>query len=81
MIQELSGPPENSTFVGGEYDMTLKIAGTTIHIIAPKITEEEKGQRLDEINNVIRTLWNKNYKHMIDDHYTTDKVDEVQYPN
>ncbi|MCS1350277.1 hypothetical protein [Mechercharimyces sp. CAU 1602] len=38
-------------------DMTLQVGGTTINIIAPKITEEERVERLDEVQRVIWRLW------------------------
>jgi hypothetical protein len=38
-----------------------KIGGTTIYVVAPKITEEERIERLEEIKSQIRLLWlNKN---------------------
>ncbi|SFI99610.1 hypothetical protein [Thermoflavimicrobium dichotomicum] len=38
------------------YDKTYHIGGTTIHIVAPKISEEEKEKRLKEIARVIMML-------------------------
>ncbi|SDZ00126.1 hypothetical protein SAMN05444416_11185 [Thermoactinomyces sp. DSM 45892] len=39
-----------------EYDATYKIGNTTIHVVAPKITEEEKQRRLEEIKCTIISL-------------------------
>ncbi|MFD1425463.1 hypothetical protein [Kroppenstedtia sanguinis] len=41
-----------------KYDRTYQIEGTTVHIVAPRITEEEKEKRLDEVQRVIQKIWN-----------------------
>lgn len=62
-----------------EYDKTFNLEGTLVHIVAPKISEEEKSQRLSEINDVIRVLWNKNYKRILDDLHHIKSVDTEGY--
>ncbi|MFD1425469.1 hypothetical protein [Kroppenstedtia sanguinis] len=42
-----------------QYDATYQIGGSTIHVIAPQITEEERQRRLDEVQRVIWTIWNE----------------------
>lgn len=38
-------------------DATYQIGKTTIHIVAPKISTEEKNMRLEEIKQLIWRLW------------------------
>ena len=40
-----------------QYDATYQFGNTTVHIVAPKITEEENQRRLDEIQRVAWVLW------------------------
>ncbi|PTM59588.1 hypothetical protein [Desmospora activa] len=40
-----------------KYDATYQMGGTTIHIVAPRITEEERQRRLNEVQRVIRLIW------------------------
>ncbi|SMO63805.1 hypothetical protein [Melghirimyces algeriensis] len=40
-----------------EYDATYQIGNTTIHIVAPDLTEEERQRRLEEVKKVIWSLW------------------------
>lgn len=39
------------------YDATYQFGNTTVHVVAPKITEEENQRRLDEIQRVAWVLW------------------------
>lgn len=41
----------------GKYDATYQYGGTTVHIVAPKLTDEEREQRLAEIQRTIWILW------------------------
>lgn len=44
-------------------DATYHIGNTTIHIVAPKITEEERQKRLEEIKQLIIQLkWSNESK-------------------
>ncbi|RAL25699.1 hypothetical protein [Thermoflavimicrobium daqui] len=38
------------------YDKTYQIGGSTVHIVAPKISEEERQRRLKEIARVVMML-------------------------
>ncbi|PTM59582.1 hypothetical protein [Desmospora activa] len=40
-----------------KYDATFQIGGTTIHIVAPQITEDERHRRLDDVQRVIWAIW------------------------
>lgn len=42
-----------------EYDATYQTGGTTVHVVAPRITEEERQDRLNEVQQVIWTIWNE----------------------
>ena len=39
------------------YDATYQFGNTTVHVVAPKITEEENQRRLNEIQRVAWVLW------------------------
>jgi len=41
-----------------EYDETLKLGNTTVHIVYPSLTEEEKEQRVREMYRTAWTVWN-----------------------
>ena len=41
-----------------EYDETLKLGNTTVHIVYPSITEEEKERRVREMYRTAWTIWN-----------------------
>lgn len=43
-----------------KYDATYQYGGTTVHIVAPKLTDEEREQRLAEIQSIIWNLWEQN---------------------
>ncbi|WP_177239776.1 hypothetical protein [Thermoactinomyces sp. DSM 45891] len=38
-------------------DVTYKIGKTTIHLVPPKITEEERSIRIEELKSLILRLW------------------------
>ncbi|EGK12470.1 hypothetical protein HMPREF9374_1537 [Desmospora sp. 8437] len=40
-----------------KYDATYQIGGTTIHVVAPNITDEERRRRLEGIKRIIRRIW------------------------
>ena len=40
-----------------QYDAMYKIGGTTVYIVAPKLTDEERERRLEEIKQIIIRLW------------------------
>jgi len=40
-----------------EYAATYQYGNTTVHVVAPKITEEENERRWKEIYRVIWSLW------------------------
>ncbi|GGA37374.1 hypothetical protein GCM10007416_07850 [Kroppenstedtia guangzhouensis] len=40
-----------------KYTATYQIGETTVHIVAPDITEEEREKRLEEIKRIIRRIW------------------------
>lgn len=40
-----------------EYDATYKIGGTTIYVVAPQITEDEREKRLEDVKSIIRRIW------------------------
>jgi hypothetical protein len=42
-----------------KYDATYRDGNTIIHIVAPKITEEERKRRLEEAQRIIWLLWAK----------------------
>ncbi|WP_169713555.1 hypothetical protein [Paludifilum halophilum] len=46
---------------GKEHDATFKIGNTTIFVVAPKITEEERQARLEEVKQVIWIIWRELY--------------------
>lgn len=59
MLRNFPDVSECIALQNNDYAKTFELKGTTVHIVAPKIGEEEKIRRLDEINTVIRALWNK----------------------
>jgi ribosome recycling factor len=40
-----------------QYSKVYQIGGTTIYIVAPQITEEERMERLKEIKHQIWLIW------------------------
>ncbi|SDZ23962.1 hypothetical protein [Thermoactinomyces sp. DSM 45892] len=38
-------------------DVTYKIGKTTIHLVPPRITEEERNIRIEELKRLILSLW------------------------
>ena len=40
-----------------QYDATYQLGNTTVHVVAPRITDEEHQRRLDEIQRVAWILW------------------------
>ncbi|TCP65796.1 hypothetical protein [Baia soyae] len=38
-------------------DVTYQIGKTTIHVVPPKITEEERNIRIEELKKLILSLW------------------------
>lgn len=44
--------------VGKNYDETLKLGNTTVHIVYPSITEEEKDRRVKAMYRAAWNAWN-----------------------
>lgn len=42
-----------------KYDATYFIGNTTVHVVAPQITEQEKKRRLDEIQKINWVIWDQ----------------------
>lgn len=40
-----------------EYDAMYQYGGTTVYVVAPKLTDEERERRLEEIKRIILHLW------------------------
>ncbi len=47
-----------------KYTATYQIGRTTVHIVAPDITEED-GKRLEEIKRIIRGIWMETFSRII----------------
>lgn len=41
---------------------TYQIGNTTIHVVAPEVSKEERQQRLEEIKRIIWVMWNDVHK-------------------
>ncbi|PTX53960.1 hypothetical protein C8P63_12416 [Melghirimyces profundicolus] len=40
-----------------DHTATYRFGGTTIYVVAPNISEEERKKRLEEIQRIIWSLW------------------------